>query len=45
MLEGVKILHMSQASVYEDSTNVFVPYYRQASLRFAGEVHKKNGRH
>ena len=43
MLEGVKILYMSQASVYEDATNVFLPYYRQASLRYAGEVHKKTG--
>lgn len=43
MLEGVKILHIVQASVYEDATNVFLPYYRQASLRYAGEVHKKTG--
>ena len=29
-LEGV---YLTQASVFEESTNVFVPYYRQASLR------------
>ncbi|MBR5912864.1 MAG: DUF3089 domain-containing protein [Selenomonadaceae bacterium] len=43
MLEGVKILYMSQASVYEDATNVFLPYYRQASMRYFGEVRKKTG--
>lgn len=31
------------ASVYEDSTNVFAPYYRQAGMRYAGEAAAKNG--
>ena len=35
--------YVTNASVYEDSTNVFVPYYRQAGLRFAGEVAAKTG--
>ena len=43
MLEGVKVEYMAHASVYEDSTNVFVPYYRQSGLRHAGEVFKKTG--
>ena len=33
MLEGFAEEYMSQASAYEDSTNVFVPYYRQAGMR------------
>ena len=43
MLAGVKDEYMSNASVYEGSTNVFVPYYRQAGMRFAGEIRKKTG--
>lgn len=35
--------YVTNASVYEDSTNVFVPYYRQAGLRFAGEIKAKTG--
>ncbi|MBR1694998.1 MAG: DUF3089 domain-containing protein, partial [Selenomonas sp.] len=35
--------YVTNASVYEESTNVFVPYYRQAGLRFAGEVAAKTG--
>ena len=43
MLNGVKNEYMGQASAYENSTNVFLPYYRQASLRYAAEVWKKTG--
>ena len=43
MIEGVKIEYMIQASAFEDSTNVFVPYYRQAGMKYAGEVTKKTG--
>ena len=43
MLQGVAIEYMAHASVFADSTNVFVPYYRQAGLRYAGEIHKKTG--
>lgn len=32
MLEGVKTNYPILASVYEDSTNVFMPYYRQAAM-------------
>ncbi len=32
MVEGVKGQYEVQASAYEDSTNVFVPYYRQAGM-------------
>ena len=32
IMEGVKGQYEVQASAYEDSTNVFVPYYRQAGM-------------
>ena len=35
--------YATNASVYEDSTNVFVPYYRQSGMRYANEVSKKTG--
>lgn len=43
MLQGVEVEYAAHATVYEDSTNVFVPYYRQSGLRYAGEVFKKTG--
>ena len=43
MLEGAKVEYRDHASAYEDSTNVFVPYYRQSGLRYAGEVIKNTG--
>ena len=43
MLAGVKTNYPILASVYEDSTNVFMPYYRQAGMMFAAEEAKKSG--
>ena len=43
MIEGAKGEYVTNASVYEKSTNVFVPYYRQAGMRYAGEVRAKTG--
>ena len=43
MLEGARGEYITNASVYEKSTNVFVPYYRQAGMRYAGEIRKKTG--
>lgn len=43
LVSGAEGQYTLQASAYEDSTNVFVPYYRQASLHYAGEVWKKTG--
>ena len=43
MLQGVAGEYMMHASAFADATNVFVPYYRQAGLRYAGEIHKKTG--
>ena len=43
MITGALGEYVTNASVYEDSTNVFVPYYRQCGMRFAGEISKKTG--
>ena len=43
MLNGFEEEYMAHATVYEDSTNVFMPYYRQSGLRYAGEIKKKTG--
>ncbi len=44
MLEGVKnIDHKYMASVYEDSTNLFMPYYRQAGFRLEADAWRKTG--
>ena len=44
MLDGVKNTdHKYMASAYEESTNVFIPYYRQAGMKLAAEVAKKTG--
>ena len=41
MLEGVEFDHKAMASAYEDATNVFMPYYRQAGFKYASEIGKK----
>ncbi len=43
MMAGAVGEYVTNASVYKYSTNVFVPYYRQAGLRFAGEIAEKTG--
>lgn len=43
MVERAQSEYVDHATVYEDSTNVFVPYYRQAGMRYAGEVSAKTG--
>ena len=43
MVLGAYGEYLTNASVYEESTNVFVPYYRQAGMRFAGEIREKTG--
>ena len=42
-LQGTAGEYMLHASAYEEATNVFVPYYRQAGLRYAGVVWKATG--
>ncbi|MBR2215345.1 MAG: DUF3089 domain-containing protein [Selenomonadaceae bacterium] len=43
MVELAQSEYVAHATVYEDSTNVFVPYYRQVGMRYAGEVCAKTG--
>ena len=43
VLEGIGIEHAIKSSVFEESTNLFIPYYRQASMMFAGLTWKKTG--
>lgn len=43
MLAGVQFDHLVLSSVYEDATNLFMPYYRQAGMRHAAKVGKKTG--
>jgi len=43
MRMGVVVEYNGHASTFEDSTNVFMPYYRQSGLKFAVETHKKTG--
>ena len=43
MMQGAAAEYMAHASTFEDSTNVFVPYYRQAGLKYGGEISKKTG--
>ena len=43
MLDGIKVEHAIKSSVFEESTNLFIPLYRQASMRLAGETWKKTG--
>ena len=43
MLQGLPGIYITQASVFADVSNIFMPYYRQAGIRYAGEVQKKTG--
>ena len=43
MQQGVDAEYKLHASTFADSTNVFVPYYRQSGLKYAGEIQKKTG--
>ena len=43
MLSGVEIEHAIKSSVFEDSTNVFIPYYRQASMTIEARGLVENG--
>ena len=44
MLDGVRnVDYPFMASVYEDSTNLFMPYYRQGSMRVMIRAWKKTG--
>lgn len=43
MVERAQSEYVAHATVFEDSTNVFVPYYRQAGMCYAGKVAAKTG--
>ena len=43
MLEGAAGEYALHASAFADSTNVFMPYYRQVGLRYAGVIWKRDG--
>ena len=43
VMAGAPVEYEAHASAFQDSTNVFMPYYRQAGLRIEGETWKKNG--
>ena len=43
MLDGLKIEHAIKSSAFEESTNLFIPLYRQAGMKVAGESWKKTG--
>ena len=43
MLKGVVIEHVVKSSVFEDATNLFIPYYRQASMKLMGKVWQEGG--
>lgn len=43
MLQGAEQEYQLHATAYEDATNLFIPYYRQSGLKYAGEMFKKTG--
>ena len=43
MLAGVVVEHAIKSSVFEESTNVFIPYYRQAGMRLEAATWMKTG--
>ena len=43
MIIGALGEYETNASVFEESCNVFVPWYRQAGMKYAGEVSEKTG--
>jgi hypothetical protein len=43
MLDGIKIEHAIKSSAFEESTNLFIPLYRQSGMKHAAEVFEKTG--
>jgi pimeloyl-ACP methyl ester carboxylesterase len=43
MLDGIKVEHAIKSSVFEESTNLFIPLYRQSSLKHAAEAFVEDG--
>ena len=42
MLAGIPIEHAIKSSVFEEATNLFIPLYRQSSMKHAAEVYMKD---
>ena len=43
MLAGIDIEHAIKSSVFEESTNLLIPFYRQTSMKHGAEVFQKDG--
>ena len=43
MLEAAELIYDGQASVFQESANIFAPYYRQTSLEHEAEVYRETG--
>ena len=43
VLSGIEGIYISQASAYEDCTNVFVPFYRQAGMKAMKKAWQETG--
>ena len=43
MAAGVEVMYQMQACVFEESTNLFMPYYRQASMKIEVAAHQETG--
>ena len=43
VLGGIWAEHAIKPSVFQESTNLFIPYYRQSSMKHAAEVFQKDG--
>jgi len=43
VLGSIWIEHAIKSSVFEESTNLFIPFYRQSSMKHAAEVFQKDG--
>ena len=43
MLAGIGFEHAIKSSVFEESTNLFIPFYHQSSMKHAAEVFVKDG--
>ena len=43
VLDGIEIEHAIKSSVFEDSTNLFIPFYRQCSMALAARTQEETG--
>ena len=43
VLENIGIEHAIKSSVFEESTNLFIPFYRQSSMKYAAEIFQEDG--